>query len=263
MPITEFQHEVLALLKQHRNPNSYVAGGIAINRTPGSIRHSKDIDFFHDADEAVSQNAIADLELLKKERFRINLLINQPSFYRATISRGKDSVTLEWVRDSAFRFFPVLEDELLGYRLHDIDLATNKCLALVNRNEVRDIIDLIGLQSTISIAGACWAACGKDPGFTPDLMIDFMRRNSIIRPEHLLGEVLTQEISPRELKTQWLKLLEEAELDMQGLRAADLGCLYLDKTGAVIKNPKADKVKDAERHFGSVGGSWPRLVETQ
>ena len=50
---------------------------------------------------------------------------------------------MQWVRDSAFRFFPLVTHEQLGLVLHPFDLATNKVLALVGRLEVRDWIDVI------------------------------------------------------------------------------------------------------------------------
>ncbi|MBM4250607.1 MAG: hypothetical protein FJ146_01380 [Deltaproteobacteria bacterium] len=97
----------------------------------------------------------------------------QPSFYRATVSKGEDQVKLEWVRDTAFRFFLVVKDDVLRYRLHDVDLAINKCLALANRSEVRDALDCIELdRDALSLAASIVAACGKDPGFTPELMLE-------------------------------------------------------------------------------------------
>ena len=44
--------------------------------------------------------------------------------------------------DSAFRFFPVVQDQLLGWRLHHFDAATNKALTLAARAETRDYIDI-------------------------------------------------------------------------------------------------------------------------
>jgi len=38
-------------------------------------------------------------------------------------------VILEWARDSAFRFFPLIEHPDLGIVLHPFDLAANKVLA--------------------------------------------------------------------------------------------------------------------------------------
>jgi hypothetical protein len=261
MPLTEFQRSILLLLREHRNPNSYVAGGVAIHRGESSLRRSSDIDFFHDTDEAVSSCSRSDLELLRKSGYSVELLIDQPSYVRAVIRRGSQSLKLEWARDTAFRFFPAVEDDELGYRLHDVDLAVNKCLALANRNEVRDIIDLIQMhRDVIALYAACWGACGKDPGFTPELLLDCMKRNSIIRPEQLAAESLTRDMSPVELKEEWLALLSRTEEALASLPPSDLGCVYLDPTGEVVHSPAEGKLDDMRRHFGSVGGSWPRVA---
>jgi len=261
VPITEFQREVLALLKLHRNPNSYVAGGIAIHRSDSSTRHSNDIDFFHDTEEAVFTAAKHDRNLLAKNGYSVETVLAQPSFIRAVVSKNNHSLKLEWARDTAFRFFPVIEDELLGYRLHDVDLATNKCLALANRNEVRDIIDLVQIhEETLSLTATCWAACGKDPGFTPALLIDCMRRHSIIRSENLSAESLTIEISAPELKIKWLTLLDTAAMELEGFSAKDLGCLFLNYDETIVHSPLAKEVSQKHRHFGTIGGSWPKLI---
>ena len=169
---------------------------------------------------------------------------------------------MEWVRDTAFRFFPVIEDENLGYRVHDADLAVNKCLALANRNEVRDIVDLIQFDTEIlSLTAICWAACGKDPGFTPELIIDCMKRNSIIRAEELQAESLVQSISAPELKQKWIGLLEDCKNGIGHLPVKDLGCLYLDSKRLLLKNPNKNNIVGKLRHFGSVGGAWPRIVD--
>ena len=262
MPLTEFQRSVLRLLHAHRNPNSYVAGGAAIHRAQGSLRHSRDIDFFHDTDEAVAACSQADLTLLNGKGYQAEMLISQPSIVRAIISRNAQTLKLEWVRDSAFRFFPVEEDDDLGYRLHDVDLAVNKCLALANRNEVRDILDLVQLdQDVISLPAACWAACGKDPGFTPELLLDFMRRHSIIRPEQLAAESLTRPLSPVQLKSDWLKMLDAAAQELKKYPADELGCVYVTAAGEAIRSPGQPAVGHKRPHFGSVGGAWPQIVE--
>lgn len=261
MPLTEFQKQVLKLLRLSRNPNSYIAGGIAIHRAATSTRYSNDVDFFHDTDEAVVTASNADIQTLKQNDYQVTISISQPSFIRATISQGQLSLKLEWVRDTAFRFFPVIEDDELGYRLHDVDLMVNKCLALANRTEVRDIIDLLQMNDNImSLAIACWASCGKDPGFTPDLLIDCMRRHSIIDPQQLAAELLHQKIQPQILKQTWLKLLDKTEKTIKTFPSTDLGCLYLDEAGEVIKAPNPKELKDKTRHYGSIGGSWPRIA---
>ncbi len=47
VPISKFQSDVLRLLAAQRSPDSYIAGGIAINRQ--GPRFSGDIDIFHDS----------------------------------------------------------------------------------------------------------------------------------------------------------------------------------------------------------------------
>jgi hypothetical protein len=41
-------------------------------------------------------------------------------------------------------------DDLFGYVLHPVDLAINKLMAAAGRREVRDVIDLVTIDETIS-----------------------------------------------------------------------------------------------------------------
>ena len=68
----------------------------------------------------------------------IHWLMRAPTIHRAVVTVNRRQLKIEWVQDSAFRFFPVQEDERFGYRLHDADAAINKVLALAGRDEVRD-----------------------------------------------------------------------------------------------------------------------------
>lgn len=259
MPITEFQKNILKILSKNRNPDSYIAGGVAINKDESSSRYSKDIDIFHDKVESVTTTSLADLEVLKE--YKPEVVLNQPGFVRAIIKGQNESLVLEWVQDTAFRFFPVIADTDFGYVLSDADLAINKVLALANRNEVRDIIDLIYInENIISLSAMCWAACGKDPGFTPDLLIDCIKRHSIIRSEQLSSENLVNVISPVELKIKWLNLLEKAEQELKNFPSKDFGCIYVDKKGFVVKNPSGN-FDTFEAHYGKIGGCWPMFKQ--
>ena len=95
------------------------------------------------------------------------------------MSRSGEQVLIEWVRDSAFRFFPLIEHEELGLALHPFDLATNKVLALVGRLEVRDWVDVLACDARVQPLGyLAWAASGKDPGFTPSGILAHARRST-------------------------------------------------------------------------------------
>ena len=56
-----------------------------------------------------------------------------------TVSRRDETMQLEWVTDAAFRFFSTQPDELFGYVLHPVDLATNKASSAADRRVPRDI----------------------------------------------------------------------------------------------------------------------------
>lgn len=261
MPITEFQKNVIKLISQFRNPNSYVAGGVAIHRHEKSSRYSNDIDFFHDTDESVVFSFNKDFDLLTAHAYQIDIIVRQPSFIRVIVHKNNDFLKLEWVRDTAFRFFPVIEDELLGYRLSDVDLMVNKCLALANRVEVRDILDLIEQnESILSLSSACWASCGKDPGFSPEMLLDQMRRHSIIDPAQLAAELLVAPFDPKLLKKEWLKLLDITHKEIDNFPETQIGCIYLDQSGEVVKDPNKIKFDELIPHYGSIGGCWPRVV---
>jgi hypothetical protein len=102
-------------------------------------------------------------------------------FFRAVITSTATATNLkiEWAVESSFRFFPLIKDEKLGYRLHNADLATNKILALAGRQTARDFLDSLYLHQTyLSLGALAWVASGKDPGFTPELIINEAKRES-------------------------------------------------------------------------------------
>lgn len=260
MPLTRFQKEVFALLKSSRNPESYVAGGTAILRGEDTHRYSSDIDFFHDTDESVSEAFTSDSKVLMRHGYQVDILVSQPSFYRALLSKNNEHVRLEWVRDTSFRFFPVIDDPDLGYRLHDVDLAINKCIALANRSEVRDVLDITLLHAKVlSLAGCCWAACGKDPGFTPDLILEMIQRHAGLSPDLLRAESLARPIDPVDLKKQFGKLLDETRRALPLFKVETLGAVFVDSKGNVVRDPTSVTTRAARPHFGTVRGSWPRI----
>jgi hypothetical protein len=115
-----------------------VAGGAALSELLAAPRISRDIDLFHDTDQAVAASWDADRRLLERNGFQVHILRERPSYVEAEVSASGDAVRVEWARDSAYRFFPLMRHEELGLVLHPFDLATNKVLALVGRLEVRD-----------------------------------------------------------------------------------------------------------------------------
>jgi hypothetical protein len=262
MPLTAFQRLVASLLAAHRNPDSHMAGGAVINRDASSFRYSEDLDIFHDAAESVAECAEADARTLRCAGFAVEWALRQHGFFRAEVSRGDERGRLDWSYDSAFRFFPVETDAEFGYCLHRADLCVNKALALGGRSEIRDFLDLLYLDASyLGLGAMVWAACGKDPGYTPDLLLDMASRHIRFQEVDLKAERLAHPLDLRELKKRWIGARENAEKLLLRLPERDLGCLYLDAENVpVTPDPDTPEFSNLKRHFGCVRGAWPKIT---
>ena len=131
MALTNFQRVILQRLARTRieSGERYVAGAAALNELLAATRLSRDIDLFHDTESALHASWQADRKLLESERFAVRVIHERPSFVEAEVSLGTEAVLLQWVRDSVYRFFPLIQHPELGLTLHPFDLATNKVLA--------------------------------------------------------------------------------------------------------------------------------------
>ena len=222
------------------------------------------MDIFHDVEKLVAENAVGDSAALAAAGFAVEMDKTYPSFHRAWVGRDGRRLKIEWVADSAFRFFPAVSDPVLGYRLHDVDLAVNKVLAGAGRVKIRDYVDMIHLdESGLTLGALAWAATGKDPGMAPLFVLNELSRNArYYRPEDL-GEVrLVRPVTVQELKSKWLGMMRRARTLVELLPESDVGCLYLDAAGQVVTpDPGAAGFAGLTRHFGSLRGSWPRVVE--
>jgi hypothetical protein len=180
-------------------------------------------------------------------------------FAKPRVREGDETLEIDWAADSAFRFFPVERDPLLGWRLHLFDIATNKALALASRTETRDYVDIVGLHKTYPLAAICWAACGKDPGYSPLSLLRMMRRFARIDPVEL-DKMQARIVDPVALKTEWVRISDEAESQMQLLADerpdTPIGVAFADADGRPrwIGDDPALQI-----HAPSVRGCWPRV----
>jgi len=119
MALTELQRSVCRLIARNRvaSGESYVAGAVALNELLGAARVSRDIDLFHDTEAAVDAAWIADRALLEADGFAVRAMRERPGFVEAEIRRAGQTVLMQWARDSAFRFFPLVEHPELGLTL--------------------------------------------------------------------------------------------------------------------------------------------------
>ena len=267
MPLTALQRAVIAGLRPQRHPGSHVAGSIPQHASDNSLRESLDIDLFHDALAAVATSSDADCQALEAQGFSIEHGDPwNPTHRRARITHPQfpDSMEIDWVVDSAWRFHPPVADELLGWRLHDLDLACNKALALGGRSESRDLVDIVSWSERIPLAAICWAACGKDPGFNPLMLLAMMRRFARVDPGQL-ARLRAHQLDPVVLKSRWLADAEQAAAQITALadQQPDLpiGVAFLDRTGqSCWPQPQLPlATQGLAIHHPSVGGCIPVL----
>ena len=271
MALTDFQRTVCRLLADHRiaSGESYVAGGVALNEMMATPRTSRDIDLFHDTDAALEASWQADRHLLEAQRFTVRVIRERPSFVEADVGRDGERVLMEWARDSAFRFFPLVRHPDLGLALHPFDLATNKVLALVGRLEVRDWVDLIFASQRIQPLGyLAWAACGKDPGFSPLSILQEASRTARYSAEEVRTLSFAGEPpDPADLSRRWHAMLTTAREAIDALPPAELGRCVLDDGGRLFAGTP-DELRAALAHGrlvfhpGSIRGALPQLKHT-
>ena len=262
MPLTPYQRELALLLSGNRTPDSYLAGGAALHLEPNSKRYSNDLDYFHDSEERVASAFAIDRALLEKEGYRLEMLLNQPGYIRTVVERDGQQTKVEWAHDSAWRFLPPVKNEITGYQLHAVDLAINKVLALAGRDEARDFLDVLEANDSILPLGAlCWAAAGKDPGFTPLSLLDLLRRRGKYRQEDFARLSLNVPIDLVALKSKWLAVLAEAERFVRSRPADEIGCLYYSRSRQtfVADFDAAEVGTEVSVHYGRPGGVLPRV----
>jgi hypothetical protein len=259
VPLTELQEAVARLLAVHRSPDSYLAGGAALHIEPNSKRYSNDLDYFNDSESRVASAFESDQRLLLASGYELELLLRQPGFVRALVRRAGGATKVEWAHESAWRFLPPVKSERAGFVLHPVDLAINKLLALVGRDEPRDYVDIHEAMANILPLGAlCWAASSKDPGYTPALLLSLLRRRGRYRPEDFARLALTSPVDLPALKRTWLDALDSAERFLAARDPDEVGCLYYSPAEAAFVEPHPGQV--VVPHFGRPGGVLPAIV---
>ncbi|MDR2675809.1 MAG: hypothetical protein LBC18_13345 [Opitutaceae bacterium] len=256
-----FQGEIARRLAGNRSPESHLAWGGALHFADDTPRATNDLDYFHDSEEAVARAFEADAVTLKEFGCGLALKINRPGFVRAVVSRGKEATKVDWAADSAWRFFPAVPHPELGYVLHPLDLAVNKVLALVGRDEPRDYLDVLYVHKKhLSLGALCWAAAGKDPGLSPALILDLMARKNHYRAEQFQAVATMGRPDLPALKREWLDALAGARALVEQLPAGEAGCLYYNPESGRFVTPGAD-TSGLKRHHGRPGGCIPEVGE--
>jgi hypothetical protein len=258
VPLSKLQSDILRLLAANRDPESYVAGSTYLTRQ--GTRYSGDIDIFHDREERVGAAAAADVASLEAAGLDVQWQRREPFFYQALVNGAGESTKLEWVVDSDFRFYPAQRDPDFGYVLHAADLATNKIMAAAGRREPRDIVDLIDIHEHILPLGAvAWAAVGRSLGFTPEGLINEVRRLARYTAADFERVASDPPVDASDIMRRLRQGLEEADAFVRRMPTDKIGLLFLKDGHAVQPDP--DHLGAYTTHAGARRGHWPSSSE--
>ena len=167
-----------------------------------------------------------------------------------------ETMQLEWVADSDFRFFPAQPDELFGYVLHPVDLATNKVSAAADRREPRDIVDLVTIHENILPLGAViCAAVGRFPGQTPEELLAEITRHSRFTAEDFRVLATERPLDVPDLHRRIRNMIEEARDFISRIPSEAVGFVFLDGDKPV--QPDLGQLQKYRRNPGARRGLWP------
>jgi len=254
VPLTNLQSYVLRILAAQRSPDSYIAGGVAINRE--GPRFSGDIDIFQDSEQRLATAADADIAAMLADGLKLTPLKIRSGRREFRVEGLGEQMILEWAVDSDFRFFPTQSDDVFGYVLHPVDLAANKAAAAADRRVPRDVVDLVTIYETILPLGAViGAAVGKFPGATPEEMLGEITRHSRFTAEEFRVLALERPIDVPGLHRRIRRMIEDAEDFIRHLPSSAVGVVFLDGDKAV--QPDVTALERYRRNPGGRRGIWP------
>jgi hypothetical protein len=143
--------------------------------------------------------------------------------------------------------------------LHPVDLAANKIMAAAGRREPRDLVDLLTIHDRVLPLGAVvWAAVGKSLGFTPEGLINQVRRARYTDADfrRLASE---PPVDPAATMTRLRQVLDEAAAFVARMPTDKAGLLFLE-AGNVVQ-PDPDRLDSYQTHSGQRRGHWPSNPE--
>src|ERR1700727_3158811 len=94
VPLTKLQTHALRVLSAQRSPDSYIAGGVALNRA--GPRFSGDIDIFQDSEERLMTAAEADGSALVEAGLKLSWGRVHTGKRQAQIEGLGETMQLEW-----------------------------------------------------------------------------------------------------------------------------------------------------------------------
>lgn len=177
------QDKILEKINNSRN-NFYLTGGTALSRFYLNHRYSDDLDFFVNDDPSFpSQIQVVQSEL--SENFNIAVIKKDVRFARFFIETDELKLKLEFINDVPFYL-----GELKSFRLFKrvdnvLNILSNKITALPDREEPKDVADILLIYDNQLNAGALdWelifsSSQSKAAGIFPPLIAERIEKFNI------------------------------------------------------------------------------------
>ncbi len=140
-----------------------LAGGGALIVHGVVDRSTRDLDFFTQRAEEITETARRVERQLAERGFVVSRRMDSEGFVRMVVQRGDEICEVDLGHDA--RRWPTTEHPGVGATISLEELAADKTLALVGRAAARDFVDVHALEKLFGPERLCELAADKDLGF--------------------------------------------------------------------------------------------------
>jgi len=163
--LTRLQRDIISLLAEIGS-DFFLSGGVVLAGWILHHRKTDDLDLFTENDAAMASADRLARYIADKTGCVFEAIQSAPDFRRFLLSRGDESVQIDFIRDRAPQLYPKIVRD--GVRTDSVEeIVVNKLCTLVGRSEIRDLIDLMYLdRAGYRIEHFLELARKKDAGIT-------------------------------------------------------------------------------------------------
>jgi hypothetical protein len=190
--LSQLQRDIISLLAEIGS-DFFLTGGVVLAGWILRHRRTDDLDLFTENDAAIASADRLARYISDKTGCAFEAIQSAPDFRRFLLSRGSESVQIDFIRDRAPQLYPkVVRD---GVRTDSVEeIVANKICALVGRSEIRDLIDLMYLERAgYRIERFLEPAAKKDAGITSATVAWILSTYRL--PEQLPANVSIEEVA--------------------------------------------------------------------
>ncbi len=150
-----------------------LAGGGALVARGDVDRTTRDLDYFARSADHVPRLHAALESALRAARLDVTTVRASGGFVRLVVTDGSETTDVDLAHD--YRLLPP-EETPVGRTLAAEELAIDKVLAIFDRAEARDFVDLAAVVDRWGLPHLCRQAKEKDAGFNAELLAEQLDR---------------------------------------------------------------------------------------